>query len=370
MKTVIVYGMNNNIGGIESYLLNIYKYIKEQVKFVFLVEDIAKGSSFIHEEAIRNLGGEYRFIPEHHQFKEYTRRLQLLLREFKGSANTIYFNVNYIAFDIIPIRIALFENYRVIVHSHNTMLEPIKDIRYRMSAKIRTVIGMARLKSLSVERIAITKEAGKYLFRGRPFDIVSPGVEVNRFVFSKESRDQMRKRYKVQDAIVLGFVGRIMSVKNPLFLLDILKDMKSRNMDVKLLVVGDGIMREELEMKAAQYDIENDMIVVGAVKNPQDYLQAMDVLLAPSFSEGLGLSIIEAQSMGVPCVCAKGNVPVEVNVTGAVYFCDLNLGSKGWVNCIKNVLSKNYDRLEMHNKVDRCQYNIDRSVDKLLRVIA
>lgn len=369
MRIVLVYGMNNNIGGIESYLLNIYSHIQKQVKFVFLIEKLDSRSIFIHKTEIEKLGGEYIFIPEHHHLADYIRVFRNILREYKARTNIIYFNINYIAFDILPITLSFSERYHVITHSHNTMLEPINDIRYRFSAIIRTAYGMSKLKRLKVERLAITEQAGNYLYKGKPFKIVSPGVAVEKFSFHEEVREEMRQKLDLKDTIVLGFVGRIMSVKNPLFLLDILMEIRKSLTRVKLLVVGDGIMRDEMQKKVNDYGLSNDVVFTLAVKNVQDYFQAMDILLAPSFSEGLGLSIIEAQSIGLPCICAKGNIPNVVDVTGTVLFCELRLGSKGWADCIMDVLSKKYDRVEMHKKVETCQYNINNSIDKLLRVI-
>lgn len=369
MKTVFVYGMNNNVGGIESYLLTIYNHIQEQVKFVFLIEKLDSGLVFIHKTEIEKLGGEYIFIPEHHHFVEYTKAFRQVLREYKKYTNLIYFNINYIAFDILPITISYSEHYHVIIHSHNTMLEPINNFWYRISAMIRTAYGMSQLKRLKVERLAITEQAGNYLYKGRPFDIISSGIEVEKFSFNEKTREEMRRKLNLKNTVVLGFVGRIMSVKNPLFLLDILAEIKKSITYVKLLVVGDGRMRDEMKNKVSEYGLNDDVIFTLAVKNVQDYYQAIDVLLAPSFSEGLGLGIIEAQSIGLPCICAKGNIPNAVDVTGTVSFCELRLGSKGWADCIIRVLTKKYDRAEMHKKVEMCQYNINNSIDKLLRVI-
>lgn len=369
MKTVIVYGMNNNIGGIESYLLNVYKQLHNQVKFVFLVEDILNPDKFIFKEEIENYGGEYIFIPEHHQLIVYTKTFREILRYYRKETGTIYVNVNYIAFDIIPIMIALSENYRVITHSHNTMQEPLKKWRYRISAGMRRSFGMAKLKKAHVERLAITKLAGNYLYRGKPFQIISPGIEPKKFIYNEKTRKKMRADYGVNHCMVLGFVGRITPVKNPLFLVDVLAEAKKVIPDIKLMIVGDGNMKEEMISRAKILNVSEDMIFTCSVKNVQDYLQSMDVLLAPSFSEGLGLGIIEAQSIGLPCICAKGNVPEDVNVTGKVQFCDLNSGSEEWVRLIQKSHSEHFDKNKMNSMVEKSDFNIENAAKKLLKVI-
>ena len=369
MKTVLVYGMNNFIGGIESFLLNVYKQIRNNIKFVFLVENTDDTMPFIHKAEIEKYGGEYHFLPEHHQLAEYIKVFRSILKEYKKETNTIYFNINYISFDIIPISIATSEKYRVITHSHNTSQEPLKKLRYHISTKLRTIYGMSRLKQLNVERLAITKLAGEYLYRGKSFEIVSPGIEANRFIYSEETRNYIRRKLRINNCVVLGFVGRIMRVKNPLFLIDILIEAKKILPDVKLMVVGDGIMRDEMVEKVKKCKLTKDVIFTGLVKSVEDYIAGVDILLAPSYSEGLGLGIIEAQSMGIPCVCAKGNVPNAVNVTKTVEFCELNAGSSKWAEKIKEMSSKRYDRNEMHIRVEECDFNVTNSAHKLLQII-
>jgi len=369
MKTVIVYGMNNFIGGIESYLLNIYKHLHDNIRFVFLIENILNPDDFIFKKEIEGYGGEYRFIPEHHHFIEYIRTFKKILRDYKKETDTIYFNINYIAFDIIPIMISISEDYRVITHSHNTMQEPLKKLRYRISAGIRRSLGMAMLKSADVERLAITEPAGEYLYKGKPFKIIPPGIDAESFAYSEETRIKMRTEYGLDDSPVLGFVGRIVAVKNPLFLVDILVETKKKIPRVKLMVVGDGIMKEEMICRARERSVLDDIIFTGVVKNVRDYLQGMDILLAPSLSEGMPMGIIEAQSAGLPCICAKGNIPEAVNVTGEVYFCDLKAGAGEWTMKIQELVERRTDREAMNAAVSQSGVNIVNTSEKILEII-
>lgn len=70
--------------------------------------------------------------------------------------------------------------------------------------------------------------------------------------------------------------------------------------NVKLLLVGDGSLKNQLIELAKQLDVLNKMIFVGTKDNANDYLQAMDMFLFPSIYEGLGISLIEAQANGLP----------------------------------------------------------------------
>ena len=65
-----------------------------------------------------------------------------------------------------------------------------------------------------------------------------------------------------------------------------------------LLLVGDGPLKKELINIASQNGILSKIIFAGMVSNVNDYLQAMDAFIFPSFFEGLPLSVVEAQAAG------------------------------------------------------------------------
>lgn len=369
MKTVIVYGMNNVVGGIESYLLNLYKCIYKNMKFVFLVENVNDPNSFIYKDEIEQHGGSCEFLPDHHRVKEYIRQFKKLLKKYKDESEIIYINFNNIAFDIVPINIAIYQKYKIITHSHNAMQEPIRNWKYRLRNNILRNAGIWRLSRLDVERLAVSKSAGEYLYGKRAFKVFFPGIDTNKYSFNEKVRKDVRESLALDEAIVVGFVGRIVAVKNPLFLIHILKDMNRDSLNAKLLIVGDGIMKDEMLDLAKSFGLEKDIIFVGAVKNVQDYLQAMDVLVAPSLSEGLSLAVVEAQSVGVPCICAKKNIPYKVDVTGSVIFCDLEDGGKGWSSAVEKTLAKNVDRDAMNLAVKKSTLNIENASINFLKIV-
>lgn len=367
MKTILICGMKNIVGGCENYLLLMHKYLYKNLKFIFLIEET---DNFIYKDIILKNNGEVVFLPQKRILKQYIEKFRQTLRNYKKETNTVYVNVNTISFDIIPIKIAIAEGYTVVTHSHNAPLtRQVKGIYYKTRHLILQNIGLARLKHSKVERLAVSQRAGDFLYRGMPYKIVSPGIEVLKFRFNEQVRNSIRNQYRLQDAVVLGFVGRLAIVKNPLFLIDVLQSTKQRIFNVKLLIVGDGDLMSEIMKKAVKMGLADDVIFSGMVSNVNEYYQAMDVLLAPSFSEGMPLGIIEAQSAGVPCVCAKGNFPETVDVTGIVHFCDLESGGSGWSNVVENILSGTVDRTGMNDTVGKTDFNIENASKKLLDIL-
>ena len=87
-----------------------------------------------------------------------------------------------------------------------------------------------------------------------------------------------------------------------MFALDVFAAYHSRVRHSKLLLLGDGELREAVERKIAALNLQDSVILQGAVPNPADYLSAMDIFFLPSRWEGFGVAVIEAQVNGLPCL--------------------------------------------------------------------
>ena len=104
------------------------------------------------------------------------------------------------------------------------------------------------------------------------------------------------------------------------------------NPSVKLLIVGEGSLEEELTRLARDLGVENQVILVGSQSDIQGFLSAFDVFAFPSLYEGLGISFLEAQFNGLPCVVSEG-IPEEAIISSNVNMVNLDNPSK-WVNAL------------------------------------
>lgn len=365
MNTVLVYGMKNVVGGVENYLLMMYRNLGEQIRFIFLVES---EEELIFRKEIEQRKGEIVYLPNRHSIRAYINSYKSVLESCKGKIDCVYINVDHISFDIVPILIARKAGFRVITHSHNAMQEPIADIRYRLRQKILHSIATFVLGCTRIERLAVSEKAGNYLYRGKPYHLVFPGIETERFRFRPETREAVRSQLELENCLVLGFVGRLVAVKNPLYLLDVLKEVNQMQ-PAKLLVVGDGDMKEEMQARAAELNLAERVVFVGAVHNVEDYLQAMDVMLAPSLSEGLSIVMIEAQCSGLPGLCAKDRVPEMIDVTGNIKFESLEVGSKQWAADVVRMAETAVDKSVAAAKIEASDFNIQNAARRLARIL-
>lgn len=126
-------------------------------------------------------------------------------------------------------------------------------------------------------------------------------------------------------AFVLGTVARLDRVKNQGMLLDAAARMMVEDGNVWLLLIGDGPERQNLEQRADALGIRERVRFTGFQQRPGDYMQAMDLFLLTSWTEGTSMTLLEAMSLGLPCVAtAVGGNPeiVEDGVTGRLVPCD------------------------------------------------
>lgn len=133
------------------------------------------------------------------------------------------------------------------------------------------------------------------------------GLNTEKFDCSKkeEYRKQIRQKYNISDdVVVLGFLGRVMRDKGFNELMTAFKQLKSKYNNVKLLYVGYNEKPDTVDQNLLKYFEECDDIIStdGWVDDPQKYLAAMDIFMFPSYREGFGNVVIEAEAMKVPVV--------------------------------------------------------------------
>jgi len=253
---------------------------------------------------------------------------------------------------------------RVIVHSHVTGDKD--NFRHKI---LRFLASLSMKKHVSVY-CACSKEAAEWKFvprYARQALIIKNGIDTERFAFNPVSRNEYRKKLGIDgDCFVLGHVGRFSYQKNQAFLIKIFKQLTERTPDSKLLMVGDGEDREEIETQIKELKLTDKVILTGNVENVQDYLQAMDVFVFPSRFEGFGIVVMEAQSAGLPAIVSD-SVPQEVGIVDDMIFLDLkDTPIVTWVD--KILQFKKHKRKNRAEKVKRAGYDIKSTAETVRKL--
>ena len=352
---VLQIGLHTNRGGIETVVHSWWQHMpQEEVAFDFLNvwdapiafqdEFEAKGAKILHKCLRKNNPG-----------KSYEELKRIII---EGNYDFVHCHSMSLS-EPEPVEIAdAFSNARAILHSHTAAT---KD-KMGLKRYLLHLYGKKKLAKYHYLKIACGTEAGQAMFGSDDFTIIENGVDRNRFRYSTEYRSEIRKKYGIGvDEFVIGHVGRQGKVKNYPFLIKVFSEFR-KLCDARLILIGDVENDRAVQRLIDSSKVRDYVIFTGKVRDVYKYYSAMDVFLFPSLYEGLSVSLIEAQSTGLPCIVSR-NVDRESAVSDAVAFIDIDKMEDALKELGKCYGNRNVDR----NKVSFDEaYDIKQSSIKML----
>jgi glycosyltransferase involved in cell wall biosynthesis len=184
-----------------------------------------------------------------------------------------------------------------------------------------------KIQKYATGRIACSNEAGRFLFGTRDFEVLPNAVEAEQYTFREDARREIRTRFHVAEStIVIGNVGMFSLAKNQCYLVNVMKELLASGRDVRLMLVGDGMLKDAFLARAKECGIADKVIITGWAANANEYYSAFDVLALPSVSEGFPLAVLEAYANGLFCV-ASSNVTESININNHAVFLPIDEGS-------------------------------------------
>ena len=306
--------------GIGTVVKNYVKELHNSVSFDFL---LCSGGDPENIQFIKSING--RIVNLHcsrlRNPLTYTNKLRIFLKSHRydvihvnGNSGTMFFEIHAAKMAGVTVRIA---------HCHNS------DCRY----KILHYLLKSRLNHELTDGIACSQKAGEWLF-SRKFTILNNAIQTEKYKFDSNLRNELRKKYGYEDKTVLLNVGRLTNQKNQRFIIDLLPDLISLNPRIRLCIVGDGELEEELQEYAKTLGVTEYVTFAGKQENAQFFYSMADIFLFPSIFEGLGLVLIEAQAAGLPSVASEA-VPRETRLTNTVRYLELN--KSVWLNAVSSI---------------------------------
>lgn len=323
---------NMQQGGLENFIMNIYRNIdRTKVQFDFLVHYNEK--KFFDDE-IEKLGGKiYRFsLRDDNNIIKYIKELNKFYKEHP-EYKVIHCHMSSIGF--LNFIIAKRNGIKVrIAHSHNANTEK------SLKGFIKKIL-IKPLKYVSTVNFACSQKAGKFLFGNKRFEVIYNAIDVHRFEYNPDVRKKIREEYNLEDFFVVGHIGRFNVQKNHEFLIDVFNELLKSKQKLKLILIGEGELQDKIKNKVKELKIEDNVLFLGVRNNVNEFYQAMDCFVLPSFFEGLPVVGVEAQASGLTCIFSD-RITKEINLTEKVKFVSIN-SINDWINALKN-LKLNDDR--------------------------
>jgi glycosyltransferase involved in cell wall biosynthesis len=253
-----------------------------------------------------------------------------------------------------------------IIHGHNLQQGKKKDL-LRLPVHLYYRNMMYRYATLG---LACSKDACEALYgfdwqKHERFQVLYYGINLE--PYKTRDRSGVRKELGLnKDDVAVCHVGRFMPVKNHKFIVDIAKTVSGLKNGFKFVLIGDGPLRQEIEDIVSGYGLSDRFVFTGLRSDVPRILSGMDIFILPSFHEGFGIVLVEAQAAGLRCL-VNIKVPKEVEIIKEN--CDwLNIedGAKVWADKIIELSEKEaVDREHTLHKVETSVFNIEKSVLKL-----
>lgn len=360
MKRVLIIGMSDTLGGVETYIYNLIKYIRKDIfLFDFLV--IGEESPSVFEKEINSLlkGNHFYYSPN--LKKDYKNAKKWLKSFFKNHTyDVIYMNTCTAARITYCLDGLKHGNTTLITHSHNGRADNWK-------GRINNSLFRPFTTNKSKVRLACSDVAYHYLFSDSPKGewFIPNGVDVERFKFNLDKRNEIREKFNFSNNdFLIGCVGRFSEQKNHQYLIQIAKKIDSR---FKFILIGDGELKDKFCNDIKRESIENRFILLKAINDIQDYYNAFDLFLMPSIFEGLPITAVEAQCNGLPCIFST-NITKQVALSDNCKFIDLK-DIEMWIETINKfkisrydgkrvIIEKNFDILSTVKKIENLLINL------------
>lgn len=333
MKNVLIIIGKLVVGGAERVGRDIGYYADKKKYNIYYI--VFGEESGVYEKELRAKGCKiYHFAPPSENYLEFCRKLNYFIK--RKHINVVHshtmFNSGIVLsiarWNHVPVRIA---------HSHS-----IRGPEHR--GVIKTAYENFMRKSIirnATKLVACGKSAGRWLYGEGVFTskgiLIHNGINLEVYGYNEEKRKRIREMYGISGSFVIGHVGHLAAVKNQAFIIKLMPEILKRIPDTMFMIVGDGHDKEMLYELVQNMGMEDHILFTGNVNNVGDYMSAMDVFAFPSLYEGMPLSLVEAQTNGLPCIISD-HIPDDVYLTDLIKPLPLENSQSQWIAAVTGTM--------------------------------
>ena len=183
-------------------------------------------------------------------------------------------------------------------HGRSVVDNPVRQVEDRIAVKLvdRLVPVSDNLKDVLVERIKAPRHKLTTIINGISTDL-----------FSHRPRPRaLMEEFSIPDKCrVIGTVARLDAIKDQLSMIKAFENVTKRFNNCRLIMVGDGPMRDELEEYISARGLQQQVIITGPRSDVPEFLNLFDLFVLSSLSEGTSISLLESMASGLPAVVTR-----------------------------------------------------------------
>ncbi len=330
-------------GGKKNLVMEYYRHIdRNKIQFDFFCD---ADSNSVSKKEIETLGGRVYIIPP---YQKILANISAMKKIFKKNNYQILhgYNSTMNVFAMfagkqcnIPIRI----NESISMGHKNDKKNFLKNILKTFSTCFATHF-------MSNGEVCGRWQFGDKLFDEGKVMVFKTVIDVEKHGFEPGLREKCRKKFDLEDNIVIGHIGRFTAQKNTLFIIDIFNEIEKKEPKAKLLLIGHGELEGEMLSKIKQYGLNDKVLYLGKREDIHQFYNAMDCFLLPSLYEGLPVVGVEAECCGMPMFFST-EIPRESSPCDDLgVFIELEKSAEEWAGIVLSKTRKN-----MNNRRDRCE---------------
>lgn len=355
MKKILIFGMTNGYGGIESFVMGIFRHFpKDQYEFHFVKTD----DHIAYEEELLEAGVNiYHITPRHENARNHYKEMERL---FQIETYDIVWTNRCMLNSIAELKYAKKYGCPIrIMHAHSSKNTGGKVTQFMHDWNKHQLHKYCTLK------FSCSSEATAYFF-GNEQDVhlIKNGLNVNQYLYDHSVDIKTRKELGLEDAFIVGHVGRFTFEKNQKFAISAFQDVAKQISNATLLLCGKGPLLEECRSYAKELGLEHSVRFLGEVQNVPEILQSMNVFIFPSIFEGLPYAALEAQFSGAKCLISK-HVSHEVIIREDSELLEID-DPKLWAEAI--IKNHNYEKRRCE-ELRNSPFTIESTCDHILQLL-
>ena len=323
-------------GGVEAVIMNYYRNIdRNKIQFDFVIDGYEKTAL---DNEILSLGGKvYKVAPYTKNTLKNIYQIYKIIKD--NNYQIVHSNMNTLS--VFSLFAAWLAGAKVrILHNHSTAVKSEK-LRSVMKYILRPFAPVFANRYMACSKLAGEWMYGRKKMQSGKVKVLNNAIDVDAFAYNEDLRKNLRHNLNIEeDTLVIGHVGRFMYQKNHDFLIDIFKEIHSQKENSLLLLIGDGPLKQMIEEKVKNYNLQDSVKFLGLRRDVKDLYNVMDVFVLPSWYEGLPVVSVEAQANGLPCFVSD-KVSKECKLSSSMNFISLDKSVDYWS---KEILNSKFNR--------------------------
>lgn len=353
MKVLQIYDCDAVNCGIMSVILEWNRQlVKTDIHFDYL---FSYHKEDFYATEITKLGGKVFYMEKGNRinnFSQFVKEVKIFMKLHKNEYSIVHLHTTTFSFPYLYYA----KKYNIqirIAHAHSIAFGNSK------FNSIRNRLLIWPIKYLANYFLACSTLAGQAWFKNRGinnYNIILNGIDTTKYQYDDEKRKKIREELNLnEEDVAVIHISNMTKIKNVPFVLKTFNQMLKKNKRCVLYLAGRNELPKNVVQAIEEYKLVNYVVNLGIRKDISDLLQAMDVCLMPSKSEGLGIVAVEAQAAGVPVIVSKG-FPKDVIVTSKIDVIDFDC--KIWADV---ALEKSKERKNIYD-VEKLKKQFDSSI--------